>query len=79
MTAQSTGALVEGLYGDGIVAQRAAFSPEWVDRLGEDLEALFQEALARPGGAVDAVPTGTTWRSTRSACAGSSTWSPTPG
>jgi hypothetical protein len=49
-------ALVEQLYTDGIVARRGAFSPEWADRLGEDIEALFQEALTRPGGAVGRGP-----------------------
>ncbi len=55
-TGQDTDALVEQLYTDGIVAQRAAFSPEWADRLGEDIEALFQDALTRPGGAVGRGP-----------------------
>jgi hypothetical protein len=48
--------LVEGLYTDGIVAERGAFSPDWVDRLGEDIDALFQDALTRPGGAVGRGP-----------------------
>jgi Phytanoyl-CoA dioxygenase (PhyH) len=56
MTAQSADALVEGIYRDGIVAQRAAFATEWVDRLGEDLEELFEEALTHPGGAVGRGP-----------------------
>jgi hypothetical protein len=56
LTSQQADALVEGLYTDGIVAERGAFSPEWADRLGEDIAALFQDALARPGGAVGRGP-----------------------
>ena len=56
LTRQEIDALVEQLYTDGIVACRAAFSPEWVDRLGEDIEELFQDALTRPGGAVGRGP-----------------------
>jgi hypothetical protein len=48
--------LVDGLYTNGIVAERGAFSTDWVDRLGEDIETLFQEALARPGSAVGRGP-----------------------
>jgi hypothetical protein len=48
--------LAEELYDKGIVAERAAFSPEWADRLGEDIEELFQEALATPGSAVGRGP-----------------------
>lgn len=55
-TDMDTDALVEKLYDDGIVAERAAFSPEWADRLGEDLATLFDEALAQPGGAVGRGP-----------------------
>lgn len=45
-----------GLYGDGIIARKAAFSPEWVARLKEDIETLFAEARARPGGALERGP-----------------------
>lgn len=48
--------LVDRLYTDGIVAERGAFPVEWVDRLGEDIESLFQEALATPDGAVGRGP-----------------------
>jgi len=49
-------ALVERIYTDGIIAQPAAFSVEWADRLGEDIEELFQDAVTRPGGAVGRGP-----------------------
>jgi hypothetical protein len=47
---------VESLYADGITARKGAFTTEWVDRLHEDIEAAFQEALTRPGGAVGRGP-----------------------
>ncbi|HZG05523.1 MAG TPA: phytanoyl-CoA dioxygenase family protein [Streptomyces sp.] len=47
---------VEALYRDGITARRGAFAPEWADRLGEDIDAAFEEALSRPGGAVGRGP-----------------------
>lgn len=45
-----------GLYGDGIIGLKGAFSREWVEQLREDVEALFEEALATPGGAVGRGP-----------------------
>ncbi|CAM3900643.1 phytanoyl-CoA dioxygenase family protein [Deinococcus frigens] len=45
-------ALMAGLYGDGNIGLKGAFSLAWVARLGEELPALYQAALARPGGAV---------------------------
>ncbi len=48
--------LVDGLYGDGIVGLKGAFSREWVARLGEDIAVLFDEARARPDGAVGRGP-----------------------
>ncbi|CAL9611932.1 hypothetical protein SUDANB106_05664 [Streptomyces sp. enrichment culture] len=47
---------VSALYEDGITARRGAFPVPWVDRLHEDVEAAFEEALARPGGAVGRGP-----------------------
>ncbi len=49
-------ALRDGIYTDGIVACRGAFSSEWADRMREDIEELFAEALARPNGAVGRGP-----------------------
>lgn len=48
--------LVEALYTDGITALKGAFSVEWADRMAEDVEAAFQEARSRPGGAVGRGP-----------------------
>jgi hypothetical protein len=49
-------ALVRGLYTDGIIAQKGAFSAEWADRMREDIEVAFEEAVNRPGGAVGRGP-----------------------
>jgi hypothetical protein len=48
--------IMGGLYGDGIIALKGAFSREWVHQLHEDILALYQEALQRPGGAVGRGP-----------------------
>jgi Phytanoyl-CoA dioxygenase (PhyH) len=55
-TTYDTAALREGLYTDGIVALKGAFSPEWADQLREDIETLFAEARSRPDGAVGRGP-----------------------
>jgi hypothetical protein len=47
---------VEALYTDGITARKGAFTPEWADTLREDIEAAFEEAMSRPGGAVGRGP-----------------------
>lgn len=44
------------LYSDGITACPGAFSADWADRMRDDLEVAFQEALARPDGAVGRGP-----------------------
>lgn len=49
-------AIMGGLYGDGIIACRGAFSPAWVAQLKEDIETLFAEARARPRGALERGP-----------------------
>jgi hypothetical protein len=41
---------------DGITAQKGAFSREWAQRMGEDIDAAFAEALPREGGAVGRGP-----------------------
>ncbi|MGB9111036.1 MAG: phytanoyl-CoA dioxygenase family protein [Telluria sp.] len=51
-----TGAIMGGLYGDGIIARKGAFTKEWVAMLKEDVETLFAEARARPGGALERGP-----------------------
>ncbi len=49
-------AVMGGLYGDGIIGYKSAFSRQWIQELGEDIEVLFQEALKRPDGAVGRGP-----------------------
>ena len=49
-------AILGGLYGDGIIALRRAFTTAWVDRLREDIERLFAEARERPRGALPRGP-----------------------
>ena len=47
-----TAAIMGGLYGDGIIGLKGAFTRDWAQALGEDVERLFRDALTRPGGAV---------------------------
>jgi hypothetical protein len=51
-----TAQIMGGLYGDGIIGLKGAFEREWVEELREDVEALYQDALQRPGGAVGRGP-----------------------
>jgi hypothetical protein len=48
--------IMGGLYGEGIIGRKGAFDQAWVERLREDIEGLFEEALQRPGGAVGRGP-----------------------
>ncbi|HEU4565451.1 MAG TPA: phytanoyl-CoA dioxygenase family protein [Gemmatimonadaceae bacterium] len=48
--------IMGGLYGDGIIALRGAFTREWVQALREDIDALFAEGLRRPGALVGRGP-----------------------
>jgi ectoine hydroxylase-related dioxygenase (phytanoyl-CoA dioxygenase family) len=48
--------LAEALDRDGIVAQKGAFSREWAATMREDIEAAFEEAISREGGAVGRGP-----------------------
>ncbi|MDP9348042.1 MAG: phytanoyl-CoA dioxygenase family protein [Gemmatimonadota bacterium] len=48
--------IMGGLYGDGIIGLKGAFEREWVEELREDVEALYRDALQRPGGAVGRGP-----------------------
>jgi hypothetical protein len=50
------GAIMGGLYGEGIIALQGAFSPEWADRMAEDIWRCFDEAKAVPGGALPRGP-----------------------
>ncbi|MEO7240242.1 MAG: phytanoyl-CoA dioxygenase family protein [Sphingomicrobium sp.] len=49
-------AIMRGLYGDGIIALKAAFAPDWADALHADIMALFAEARAVPNGALPRGP-----------------------
>lgn len=48
--------LTEQLYRDGIIGFPGAFSAEWIDVLRADVQEAFDEARARPGGAVGRGP-----------------------
>jgi len=48
--------ILHGLETDGIVACKGAFSPAWVQQLREDVDAAFEEARSREGGAVGRGP-----------------------
>ncbi|MFN2567704.1 MAG: phytanoyl-CoA dioxygenase family protein [Gemmatimonadaceae bacterium] len=48
--------IMGGLYGDGIIGLKGAFDRGWVQELREDVDALFADALRRPGGAVGRGP-----------------------
>lgn len=48
--------IMGALYGPGVLGIKGAFSTVWADQLREDIEALFAEALATPGGAVGRGP-----------------------
>lgn len=48
--------IMGGLYGDGIIGLKGAFSADWADRMREDIEQLFAEAMAVPGGALPRGP-----------------------
>jgi ectoine hydroxylase-related dioxygenase (phytanoyl-CoA dioxygenase family) len=51
-----TAAIEHALMTDGITALRGAFSTEWADRMREDIEVAFEEAINREGGAVGRGP-----------------------
>lgn len=48
--------IMGGLYGDGFIACKGAFSREWAQQLGQDIAVLFDEARSRPGGALNRGP-----------------------
>ena len=51
-----TAAIMGGLYGDGIIGLKGAFSRDWAARMREDIEHLFGEAMRTPGGALPRGP-----------------------
>jgi hypothetical protein len=48
--------IMGGLYGDGIIALRGAFSREWAGALREDIDRLFADGLTREGALVGRGP-----------------------
>lgn len=48
--------IMGGLYGDGIIALKSAFSTDFADLMREDIELLFDEARQVPGGALPRGP-----------------------
>lgn len=48
--------ILGGLYGDGIIGLKGAFDRDWVQRMLEDIDTLFDEARQRPGGALNRGP-----------------------
>jgi len=48
--------LLADLHRDGIVGLKGALSTSWADQLGEDVGSAFEQALARPGGALGRGP-----------------------
>lgn len=48
--------IMAGLYGDGIIGLKGAFSPPFADIMREDIEALFAEAQAVDGGVLPRGP-----------------------
>jgi hypothetical protein len=55
-TQYDTAAIMGGLYGDGIIGLKGAFTREWVETLREDIDELFAEGLNRPGALVGRGP-----------------------
>lgn len=48
--------ILGGLYGDGFIALKGAFSREWVQQLDKDIAITYADALKRPNGAVGRGP-----------------------
>ena len=48
--------IMRGLYGDGIIGLKGAFSRDWAERMREDVLTLFDEAQRIPGGALPRGP-----------------------
>lgn len=51
-----TAAILGGIYGDGIIGLKAAFTPAFADALRHDIMALYEEARAVAGGALPRGP-----------------------
>ncbi len=48
--------IMGGIYGDGFIAKKGAFTREWVEQLHEDVMIAYEDALKREGGAVGRGP-----------------------
>lgn len=48
--------IMRGLYGDGIIGLKGAFTPKWADRLHAEIMTLFAEAQGVAGGALPRGP-----------------------
>jgi hypothetical protein len=48
--------IMGGLYGDGIIGLKGAFSRAWTERMAEDIWTLWREAKEVPGGALPRGP-----------------------
>jgi len=48
--------IMGGLYGDGVIGLQGAFCDEAVELMGENILALFKEALSVRGGALSRGP-----------------------
>lgn len=55
-TAAEVDEAVAALHRDGIVGRKGAFTPEWSDRMREDIEVAFTDARTRERGAVGRGP-----------------------
>jgi hypothetical protein len=55
-TSFDVASIMGGLYGDGIIALKGAFTPDWADVLREEIMALFEEARQVEGGALPRGP-----------------------
>ena len=55
-TSFDVASIMGGLYGDGIIALKGAFTPDWADVLREEIMALFEEARKIEGGALPRGP-----------------------
>lgn len=53
---EESAAIARLLYTDGITAMKGAFSSEWAQQMREDIDAAFEEARNREGGAVGRGP-----------------------
>ena len=55
-TSFDVASIMGGLYGDGVIALKGAFTPDWADVLREEIMALFEEARTIEGGALPRGP-----------------------